>query len=115
MASTGSEPGGKPPRSIGVSIGPGWIEFTRTPLRASSICATRVSPRNANFDDAYAAIPHAPTNPLTDDTFTMLPPPAATIAGATTWMPVYAPIWFTSITVRYSSTGVLMIDLGGRL
>ena len=60
-------------------------------------------------------MPHAPTKPFTDDTFTMLPPPAAMIAGATTWMPVNAPIWLTSITWRYSSTDVLMIDFGGRL
>src|SRR5205085_7620673 len=83
----------KPPHDCGctmaVSIGPGWMEFTRMPERPSSSAAVLVNPRMPNFAVTYPAMPGAPTTPFTDDTFTIDPPPARIISGAAYLIPVY--------------------------
>jgi hypothetical protein len=49
---------------------PVCTELTRTPYPARSRAEERVSPRNPNFVEPYAACPRIPTSPAVDDTFT---------------------------------------------
>jgi hypothetical protein len=77
---------------IGVSIMPGWIEFTRTPCFASSSAAAFVIPLTAHLDAPYAIAPAVPTKPAVDEMLTIDPAFCSIIAGATACMPRKTPI-----------------------
>ncbi len=61
--------------AIGVSITAGHTALTRIPLFAFSNAALFVSPMTPCLLALYAAAPAEPIRPVTDDIFTIAPPP----------------------------------------
>ena len=64
-----------------MSVKPGHTAFTRTPARAPSSAAVRVSPTTACLLAEYAACIGKALSPATLATLTITPPPAADISG----------------------------------
>lgn len=100
---------------MAVSIAPGQTALTRIPLPASSSAATRVSPTMACLVAAYAPIQAMPVIPAYEAVFTIVPPPAASISGATVLMPRKTPTWLTCTICWNSSSGVLTSSLKRRI
>src|SRR6478609_7813853 len=92
-------------RVIGVSIMPGWIEFTRMPLGPSSIAAHLVMPRIAHLVAAYAVQLAMPARPSTEDALMIEPPPFLRIVRVTACMPRKQPSWLIRQISSTSSTG----------
>src|SRR5687767_2195064 len=87
-----------PKATIGVSIPPGWTEFTRTPIRPRSRAAVLERPRTAHLLDTYAAADGSPTMPALDEMLMIDPPPPRFMDGATDFIPIIVPTRLTSIT-----------------
>ncbi len=100
---------------IGVSTAPGHMALTRIPFAASSTAATLVSPSTACLVAAYAPTNAMPVSPVYEEVLTMVPPPAASISGATFLMPRKAPTWLTCTTCWNSSSGVVTSSLKRRM
>ena len=94
------------PPIIGVSMMPGWIEFTLIPCGPSSMAAPLVMPRTAHFVAAYVKQALAPRRPPTDEMFTIEPDRCEIICGATLCMPRNTPVWFTATTSFQDSNDV---------
>src|SRR5205814_1562038 len=87
-SSTGSRPtvdccSGRPTktRSIGVSIGPGQIAFTRMLSLASRSARLLTNPTTPNLHIEYTGLKPEPTSPDVDAVKSRLPPPRARISG----------------------------------
>ena len=77
--------------------------------------AERVIPRMPNLLALYAERPAAPASPSIDDTFTIEPPPAADITGATVCTPSQQPTRLTSMTRRNSAGSISAIGACRRM
>src|SRR5260370_24210740 len=76
---------------VGVSITPGWIEFTRIPRRPRSCAADFVIPRDAHFVAWYAKTPGKPVIAANEEMLMIEPPPAADIDATTAFIPRNTP------------------------
>src|SRR5262249_61593509 len=94
----------------GVSMIPGWIEFTRIPNGPSSRAAPFVMPRTAHLLAPYAKHGAEPLNPAIDEMLMIEPDRCAFIDGATACMPRNTPVWLIAIPRFHASSSVSVID-----
>jgi hypothetical protein len=89
-----------------VSIQPGAIAFTRTPLPLHSVASVRTRPRYALFAPEYATTSGSAKIDAIDAMNTILPLPCSNIDGATARLILNAPNTCVSKTFRNSSSVV---------
>jgi hypothetical protein len=83
---TNLETAASAPAAIGVRIGPGWIEFARTPLDPSSAAMAFVRPRTPNLEATYPWSPGVPMNPFVDEISVVQSPAAPTLQSLGAWL-----------------------------
>jgi hypothetical protein len=83
---TNLETAASAPAAIGVRIGPGWIEFARTPLDPSSAATAFVRPRTPNLEATYPWSPGVPMNPFVDEISVVQSPAAPTLQSLGAWL-----------------------------
>ena len=95
----------------GVSIGPGEIEFVRTPCGANWTARLFVRARTAPFDAVYASCgTEQPRSATNDATLMTEPEPASTIFGIAYLQPRKTPRTLTAMTLSHVATSVSMTE-----
>src|SRR3546814_13894791 len=89
---------------MGVWIPPGCTELTRMPSGPRSMAAVFESPRRPHLLATYAPPDGSPTIPALEEMLMIDPPPARSIDGVTTFIPLSGPIRLMSSTWRTRAT-----------
>src|SRR5262249_14112260 len=98
------------PRTIGVSIGPGWTELHRMLSLACCTAVALVKRRTPPLLAAYAAeVPGAGAIPAPDEILIIEPPPARRIAGRAYFVPKNTP--FILMPMRWSQSSSVVSSI----